>query len=258
MQQIRKRPAGGSVDHVVCQRPAAQHVHPRPTELMPPRGKSYARHWANLHKAQGAFETKNQFEERYNKKLTDSQRKEWQGLVSNGASQGISTQSWVTNFGHASSSSASEICWNENVQTCTICFDGDIETGCALKLSCSHGWYCKNCVKQHIQMRLDQGHVNITCPECGLELSEAIVRTIVPEDVHQRLLDRSLQQAVGSASDMFICPTADCPMRVVLDGSDQSEFMCPLCNAGSCLRCCVQPYHAGLTCQEHADRHLSY
>merc|ERR1712039_1068919 len=63
------------------------------------------------------------------------------------------------------------------------------------------------------------------------------------------------EQAVSSVADLWACPTPNCPMRVALeDGEEPRLKWCSQCGKSSCLRCGAQPWHKGLTCEEHAER----
>lgn len=67
-----------------------------------------------------------------------------------------------------------------------------------------------------------------------------------------RLLERSLEQAVSASSTMWPCPSPDCPNRVALDDGQEPRLQCPQCGKEHCLVCHATPYHNGKTCQEHA------
>merc|ERR1719230_1639467 len=43
-------------------------------------------------------------------------------------------------------------------------------------------------------------------------------------------------------------------MRVALEPGEEPRLLCPECKKESCLSCGAQPYHKGLTCEEHAER----
>lgn len=142
---------------------------------------------------------------------------------------------------------------NKNVEVCPLCCE-DAPVGRAVRLSCSHGWYCSECMKRHSQELLNKGAANVTCPECRQVLAQRELRKLLPADIIDRLLTRSLEQAVSSISDLFSCPTPNCPMRVALDEGEISRLECPECEKESCVRCGVQPYHKGRTCEEHAEK----
>lgn len=129
-----------------------------------------------------------------------------------------------------------------------------------MSLGCRHGWYCTRCVQQHAEARLGVGDVHVPCPECRAPVPERDLRKLLPADVVDRLLARSLERAVSTESDLWACPTPNCPMRVALDEGDDGELArlhCPLCRKTSCLRCRAQPFHKGLSCEAHAQRQRS-
>jgi len=134
---------------------------------------------------------------------------------------------------------------------CEICCY-DVPPWRAVRLKCSHGWYCAQCVLKHAEARLAMGAANVTCPECFVTLDERDIRKMLPTEIMDRLQARSVEQAVSSAADLWSCPTPNCPMRVALDDGELPLLQCPVCNKDSCLRCGAQPYHKNLTCEEHA------
>jgi len=143
---------------------------------------------------------------------------------------------------------------NQDHENCLICCDGIAPNG-AVRLSCQHGWYCDSCMLKYTETQLGAGAVEITCPECRGPIDESSLRTIVPSSVIDRLLEQGLEQAVAAASDLFACPTPDCPMRVAFKDEDKPHFRCEICAKTSCLRCGLQPYHLNLTCEEAACGH---
>jgi len=140
-----------------------------------------------------------------------------------------------------------------HAEACAICCN-DIPILRAVRLPCSHGWYCASCMLRHTELRLSNGHTTVTCPQCNEDLAERQLRKLLPEIVIERLLARSLEKAVSSEFDLRPCPTPNCPMRVALEDDSDGRFKCPECNQESCLRCGSRSIHKGLTCQEYADR----
>jgi len=137
---------------------------------------------------------------------------------------------------------------NHEEQTCAICCN-TISTNRAVRLECRHGWYCDTCMLRYSETQLAEGALQVTCPECRRPIEEHILRDIVPHKVIDRLLEQSLRQAVAASSDLVACPTPDCPMRVALGDEGKTYLNCQLCSKTSCLRCGVQPYHEGATCE---------
>eukprot|EP00930_Biecheleria_cincta_P040361 TRINITY_DN27659_c0_g1_i1.p1 TRINITY_DN27659_c0_g1~~TRINITY_DN27659_c0_g1_i1.p1 ORF type:complete len:719 (-),score=89.31 TRINITY_DN27659_c0_g1_i1:177-2333(-) len=137
---------------------------------------------------------------------------------------------------------------NRDEQICAICCN-TVSTNRAVRLECRHGWYCDTCMLRYSETQLADGALQVTCPECRSPIEEHILRGIVPHKVIDRLLEQSLRQAVAASGDLFACPTPDCPMRVALSVDGKSYLHCQLCSKTSCLRCGVQPYHEGATCE---------
>lgn len=143
--------------------------------------------------------------------------------------------------------------FSSTLETCEICCDS-VAASEAVRFRCSHGWYCRSCVSRHVEARLDNGTVRQSCPECDEELVERDLKRIVPQELMDRLLTRSLEQAVASIANLRSCPTPNCPMRVALEADDSGQFTCSICHKECCLRCGAQPYHKRLTCAKYAER----
>eukprot|EP00747_Dinoflagellata_sp_TGD_P102759 gnl/TRDRNA2_/TRDRNA2_168762_c0_seq1.p1 gnl/TRDRNA2_/TRDRNA2_168762_c0~~gnl/TRDRNA2_/TRDRNA2_168762_c0_seq1.p1 ORF type:complete len:410 (+),score=58.90 gnl/TRDRNA2_/TRDRNA2_168762_c0_seq1:60-1232(+) len=141
---------------------------------------------------------------------------------------------------------------NDQAVTCEICTD-DCDPFLAVRLPCAHGWYCATCVRRHAEARLATGATVISCPECGAELPPRTLRALLPTELLDKLLARSLDKAVGACDDLWPCPTPNCNNRVALEDGQIPRLSCSFCSKESCLRCGVQPYHANLTCEEHAS-----
>jgi len=139
---------------------------------------------------------------------------------------------------------------NASQETCALCCD-DVKAGRAVRLTCSHGWYCGTCMLKHAEARLGMGASAVQCPECYREIPERDLRRLLPPELMERLLARSLEQAVSSAADIYPCPTPNCQMRVALEPGEEPRLQCSLCKKSSCLKCGAQPYHNNLTCEEY-------
>lgn len=137
---------------------------------------------------------------------------------------------------------------------CTICCM-DVESGDAVRLGCSHGWYCRGCLERYAQARLNEGAVDVSCPDCREPVPDCDLKKILPQDVILRFHARSISRAVAASSNLFTCPTPNCGMCFELDEGDDAHLrQCLKCWKGSCLRCGAQPYHVGLSCTEHAAK----
>lgn len=136
-------------------------------------------------------------------------------------------------------------------ESCSICCE-ETSAGSAVRLSCGHGWYCTSCLKSHAEARLEMGSVDVCCPQCNASIAERTLRIVLPDTLVERLLKRSLEQAVSAAGDLYACPTPNCHFRVALEDGDVPRLKCPECQKTCCLLCGKQPYHRGRTCQEAA------
>mmetsp|Transcript_38859 Transcript_38859/g.91462 ORF Transcript_38859/g.91462 Transcript_38859/m.91462 type:complete len:428 (+) Transcript_38859:122-1405(+) len=145
------------------------------------------------------------------------------------------------------------ISWNVRRVTCAICCN-EKASNQAVQLGCKHGWYCSECMERHAQARLEVGDPHITCPECLQSLPEKDLRRILPDELVEKVLARSLERAVDATSDLWACPTANCPMRVALEEGASPLLNCTMCKKSSCLRCGAQPYHKGMSCAAYASK----
>lgn len=142
---------------------------------------------------------------------------------------------------------------NSAVETCAICCEvAPPQT--AAKFGCGHGWYCLRCIRLHAETKLGLGSVQIPCPECCAAVAERDLKLVLTPEFMDRLLTRSLEQAVAATQNLFACPTPDCTMRVAIEDEQSSFLKCTLCKKASCVRCGAQPYHYKITCEQHADR----
>ncbi|CAE7376512.1 unnamed protein product [Symbiodinium sp. CCMP2456] len=142
---------------------------------------------------------------------------------------------------------------NSNADVCKICCC-DTSPWRSVRLGCGHGWYCASCMLRHAEARLEMGAASITCPECSSVLAERDLRKLLPTETIDRLLARSLEQAVSSSANIRACPTPNCVMRVAIEEGDITKFKCTICKKESCLRCGRQPFHRGMTCEEYAEK----
>ncbi|CAK9043256.1 unnamed protein product, partial [Durusdinium trenchii] len=142
---------------------------------------------------------------------------------------------------------------NSQADVCKICCC-DTSPWHSVRLACSHGWYCASCMLRHAEARLEMGAASITCPECSSILAERDLRKLLPTETIDRLLARSLEQAVSCAEDIRACPTPNCPMRVAMEEGGTTRFKCTMCKKESCIQCGRQPFHRGLTCEEYAEK----
>lgn len=139
--------------------------------------------------------------------------------------------------------------WSES---CCICCD-ELPVDSAATLGCGHGWYCPGCINRFVEARLDEGIAgDIPCPECGKAISEEDLARLLPKQTIFRLHASNINRAaVASGAKPRPCPTPDCHMHKTFEEGKPACETCPLCEKESCWWCGAQPYHRGLTCEQH-------
>lgn len=166
------------------------------------------------------------------------------------------TDKAVCALSHASDTAGPSVTLSTCTEECTLCCN-EAPPGHAARLGCRHGWYCIQCMTKHAEARLSEGAVDVSCPECRVSIPEHELKELLPAKVGKRLQARSLASAVSATADLRQCPTPDCPMVVALENDEEgasARFKCPLCRRISCLKCCAQPYHTGLSCRDAAEK----
>jgi len=119
---------------------------------------------------------------------------------------------------------------------------------------CGHGYYCVDCVKQHVIHSMRHGKTNMKCLEegCDTSISDRELRAIVGDDIFAKIDLRALQSVVDEDPTLYRCPTPDCTFIVQWKGQKYGapNCKCPLCKKSTCLVCGDTPYHTGKTCIE--------
>ncbi|KAJ0980998.1 hypothetical protein J5N97_009253 [Dioscorea zingiberensis] len=116
--------------------------------------------------------------------------------------------------------------------------------------NCSHA-FCRACLSQHIEAKLQENIAVIKCPEvqCKAVLEPEICRDIVPIGVFEKWQSALCESMVLDAKK-FYCPFEDCSMLLLDDAEEKvAQAECPSCRRMFCAQCKVV-WHAGLSCQE--------
>lgn len=158
----------------------------------------------------------------------------------------------------AKMTSAGMLRFNSWSESCCICCD-DVPVDSAAALGCGHGWYCPSCINRFVEARLDDGIAgDIPCPDCGKAICEEDLARLLPKHTIFRLHASNINRAaVASGAKPRPCPTPDCHMhKTFVDGTSGRET-CPLCSKESCWWCGAQPYHVGMSCEQHRKKSRS-
>ncbi|XP_029727248.2 ranBP-type and C3HC4-type zinc finger-containing protein 1-like [Aedes albopictus] len=139
---------------------------------------------------------------------------------------------------------------------CPICFAEFKTCEGVILHDCFH-CFCRECLANSIKHADD---VVVRCPykdrtsSCETEIQDREIRTLLSPDDYGIYLKRSLKQAESSTANAFHCKTPECDGWCILDDQeDVTVFLCPLCDARSCLLCdALHP--VGMTCEDYNDR----
>ncbi|KAJ8686573.1 hypothetical protein QAD02_022367 [Eretmocerus hayati] len=136
---------------------------------------------------------------------------------------------------------------------CPVCFMiyGPDE-GIILR-DCLHT-FCRSCVANVVRYCEE---AEVKCPyrdaeyTCESTLQEREIKALVPAEVYQQHLAKSITQAENSAGkNAFHCKTPDCAGWCIYD-DDVNNFFCPVCKANNCLTC--QAIHTGRNCRQYQE-----
>ncbi|XP_021379156.1 ranBP-type and C3HC4-type zinc finger-containing protein 1-like [Mizuhopecten yessoensis] len=135
---------------------------------------------------------------------------------------------------------------------CPICFD-TIEPGQGLVLrECLHS-FCRDCLQAAVHHNEEPV---IRCPYmdsetvCNAQLQQREIKSLVPAELFEKYLQRSLSTAESQERNSFHCKSPDCAGWCIYEDM-VNFFQCPVCNHENCLTC--KAIHTGLNCKQYQD-----
>jgi RanBP-type and C3HC4-type zinc finger-containing protein 1 len=141
---------------------------------------------------------------------------------------------------------------NTEAFECVICF-GEIEIGDGVVLKeCLHK-FCKVCLIDQVK-HSDESEVK--CPfidgtgSCEFKIQHREIRGLVPSDVLDKHLEKSLKFYENQSEDAYHCKTPDCRGFIEKD-ADLRGFTCQVCSKVNCIGC--KAIHENQNCVEHQD-----
>lgn len=135
---------------------------------------------------------------------------------------------------------------------CPICFDKINPGGGVVLRECLHS-FCRECLKGAIQHNEE---AYLKCPyqdesySCNASLQDREIKFLVPEDVYERYLQKSLSTAESQEINSFHCKTPDCQGWCIYE-DHVNFFKCPVCKKENCLTC--KAIHEGVNCKKYQD-----
>lgn len=136
---------------------------------------------------------------------------------------------------------------------CPICFvEVPIQGGVILK-SCFHQ-FCQDCIIETVR---NSPSAEVFCPfdnqehqSCNFTILDSELRAIVPMDVLEKHLEKSLKQGENVLANVFHCKSPNCDGFVVKE-NDTIAFVCPVCEVVNCVKCSA--IHEEKSCEQHLE-----
>lgn len=108
-----------------------------------------------------------------------------------------------------------------------------------IRLRCLHE-FCKMCVSKIVQ-NSDSAAVKCPIPECCYTLQDREILNLVSQDVYEKHVAKSFQEAKRTIKDGFECKTNDCRGYWIYE-KNVYNYICPLCKIENCTACSVSIY----------------
>lgn len=136
---------------------------------------------------------------------------------------------------------------------CAVCF-GEVEIGQGIILkNCLHK-FCKECLIEQVK---HSEEFEVKCPHmdddgnCEFTLRESEIRYLVPAEIFEKHIEKSLKFYEGTNLDSYHCKKPDCKGFILVD-KNLRGFMCQACGSINCIGC--KAIHKGKNCQEYQDK----
>ncbi|XP_066907673.1 uncharacterized protein [Halyomorpha halys] len=136
---------------------------------------------------------------------------------------------------------------------CPVCLtDYSPMEGVVLR-ECLHV-FCRNCISNTIQFSEE---AEVKCPfrdnnyTCDSTLLQREIKAIVPPEVYEEHLAKSIALAETKIGNAFHCKTPDCKGWCIYE-DNVNTFHCPVCTHINCLTC--QAIHEGLNCKQFQEQ----
>ncbi|XP_071449024.1 uncharacterized protein [Hetaerina americana] len=147
----------------------------------------------------------------------------------------------------------SELVPNAEDFACPVCFVDVVDNEGVTLRDCLHS-FCRPCLVNTIQFSEE---AEVKCPyrdddyACDSTLQDREIRALVPAEVYEQLLARSMALAEKRmGAQAFHCKTPDCKGWCVLE-DNINVFPCPVCRRTNCLTC--QAIHDGVNCKQYQE-----
>ncbi|CAA7025047.1 unnamed protein product [Microthlaspi erraticum] len=142
--------------------------------------------------------------------------------------------------------------------SCVICLDDDIDPHLMFSIDkCGH-WFCLNCVKQHIEVKLLDGKIpDCLQHRCESQLSIDRCCNFLTQKLSLMWAQRIREDSIPSDERVY-CPNPRCSYMMskteLLSFSGCAFRRCFKCSASFCIYCKV-PWHSKLSCTDYKKLH---
>lgn len=123
-------------------------------------------------------------------------------------------------------------------RACPIC-DGEFSQLQQMRLpECGH-WFCKECVTQYIQVRVNDNLVlSMPCPDfsCNANLPESLVTELLSGEMLEKYNRFKREAELSSNANLRWCPKPDC-QGYDIGGTRKKRLICNVCSCNFCYYC---------------------
>ena len=137
------------------------------------------------------------------------------------------------------------------IRECALCLGESPGDQFPLLRNCPH-LTCVTCLQQYVRIEIQEGRVNLKCPQCSEILHPNDIEMLVGEDralihLYESLM---LRRVLAADPDTRWCPAPNCTFAVVAAGcASCPKINCEKegCNASFCYHCKAE-WHPNQTC----------
>ena len=163
---------------------------------------------------------------------------------------------------------------------CFVCYHHGGSSNAVKMRSCCSGFLCTDCLRCHIETKINQAVVKIVCPleECDSFIPEEEIQELASEELYEKYMKFQIDMAQNpnvkscpNCSKIFTFETKEKPETETEEEveaqnknklgkkklSDESKVICTDCHLVWCFEC-QAPWHYGMTCKDFCkgDRSL--
>ncbi|CAI0420995.1 unnamed protein product [Linum tenue] len=139
-----------------------------------------------------------------------------------------------------------------SLRFCEICAERKEPDQILAVAACTHASYCSDCISRHVETKIGQSVVTVTCPAsgCGTVIELESCRDALPKGVIEQWEEALCRNLIGE-SERYYCPFKDCSAMLLVEEAGAElirESECPYCHRLFCAQCGV-PWHSGVDCE---------